>query len=89
MKRKLAKHKNGEICNLSELKIGERAIIVKIKSENFDFRRRLIEMGITFGVQIEVKKFAPLGDPVGISVRGYELVLRKSELRNIEARVCI
>lgn len=76
-----------ENCSLAELRIGEKAVVVQVKNDNTFFRRRIIEMGITSGVIVEIKKFAPLGDPVGIKIRGYELCLRKAELKNILVRV--
>ena len=72
---------------LSNLKVGDVAKIVSIENENIFFRRRLIEMGITKGVVVEIKKVAPLGDPVGIKLRGYELCLRKCEMKNIGVEV--
>ena len=81
--RKLAKN----LCYLSELKIGEKAVIEKIEVVGQTFRQRLFEMGITEGVVVSIKKIAPLGDPVGVEIRGYELCVRKSELKKICARV--
>jgi len=81
--RKLAKN----LCYLSELKIGEKAVIEKIEVVGQTFRQRLFEMGITEGVVVAIKKIAPLGDPVGVEIRGYELCVRKSELKKICARV--
>ena len=81
--RKLAKN----LCYLSELKKGEKAVIEKIEVVGQTFRQRLFEMGITEGVIVLIKKIAPLGDPVGVEVRGYELCVRKSELKKICVRV--
>ena len=75
------------LCYLSELKKGEKAIIEKIEVVGQAFRQRLFEMGITEGVIVKIKKIAPLGDPVGVEIRGYELCVRKSELKKICARV--
>lgn len=77
----------GEVCNLSELSVGERAKIERIKISNKILQRRLFEMGVTIGTTVEIKKISPLGDPVGIALRGYELCSRKSELKNIFGRV--
>lgn len=86
MKKKVSKIK-GEVCNLSELSVGERAKIERIKISNKILQRRLFEMGVTIGTIVEIKKISPLGDPVGIALRGYELCSRKSELKNIFGRV--
>lgn len=51
-------------------------------------KRRLIDMGITPGVKIKIKKFAPLGDPIEIELRGYELSIRRSEAKNIFVKPC-
>ncbi len=75
------------ICYLSELKKGRRAVVEKIEISDELLRRRLFEMGITRGVAVQIKKIAPLGDPVGIMLRNYELCIRKSELKKILARV--
>lgn len=72
---------------LSELKIGQRAIVVGVHSENTEIRRHLLDMGITKGTEILVKKIAPLGDPVDIELRGYELCIRKEEMKNIVVEV--
>jgi len=67
---------------LSELKPGESGRIIHVFSNNL--RKRIIDMGLTNGTVIKVKKLAPLGDPIEILVRGYFLTLRKSEARTIE-----
>lgn len=64
--------------SLDELKVGERARVVKILGSGA-LKRRLMDMGLTKNTQIEVKKYAPLGDPIEITVRNYELTLRKKE----------
>ncbi|MBE5812805.1 MAG: ferrous iron transport protein A [Clostridiales bacterium] len=79
--------KIGDKCNLSELKIGQKAIVKKLNFENKEIRRHLLDMGVTRGVQVKVKKIAPMGEPIDLELRGYELALRKSELRNIEVEV--
>ena len=61
---------------LSELPVGRSAIVTDIFSAN-ETKRRLMDMGITKGIEIYVRKVAPLGDPVEINIRGYELTLRK------------
>ena len=68
---------------LRETKIGGQARVVKIHGEGA-IRRRIMDMGITRGVEIKVIKVAPLGDPLEITVRGYELSLRKADAAMIE-----
>ena len=68
---------------LREVKVGHSATVVKIHGEGA-VRRRIMDMGITRGVEIRVRKLAPLGDPLEITVRGYELSLRKSDAAMIE-----
>lgn len=69
---------------LSELKKGERGEIVTINSSNYSLKRRMLDMGLTKGVEVTVKKVAPLGDPICLELRGYELCLRKHDLSGIE-----
>lgn len=69
---------------LSELKKGDKGKVVSINSSNNSLKRRMLDMGITSGVKVVVKKIAPLGDPVCIELRGYELCLRKNDLGSIE-----
>ena len=63
---------------LNEFSIGETGQIVKVEGEG-RIRRRLFDMGVTPGASILLRKKAPLGDPIEIKIRGYELTLRKSE----------
>ena len=67
---------------LRDVKIGETAKVVKLQGEGA-VRRRIMDMGITKGVEIYVRKVAPLGDPVEITVRGYELSVRKADAEMI------
>ena len=69
--------------NLKEIPIGGTAKVVRIHGEGA-VKRRIMDMGITKGVEIYVRKVAPLGDPIEITVRGYELSLRKADAENIE-----
>ena len=69
--------------NLREVPVGGRAKVVKIHGEGA-VKRRIMDMGITKGVEITVRKVAPLGDPIEITVRGYELSLRKADAESIE-----
>lgn len=87
MKLKAMKYRLGDQTKLSNLKKGQKAKVVFLNTENKALRRRLLDMGITEGVQIKVKKIAPLGDPIDIEVRGYELCLRKSDMSLIDVEV--
>ena len=77
----------GEKCNLAELTVGQKARVLKLNEENKAIRRHLLDMGITRGVEITIKKVAPMGDPIDIHLRDYELVLRKQDLTKIEVEV--
>lgn len=68
---------------LKEVKIGESVKVKALKGED-PVKRRIMDMGITKGVEIFVRKVAPLGDPIEVNVRGYELTIRKSEAENID-----
>ncbi|MBR5187754.1 MAG: ferrous iron transport protein A [Clostridia bacterium] len=68
---------------LKEIKIGKSAKVIKVHGEGA-LKRRIMDMGITKGVEISVRKVAPLGDPLEITVRGYELSLRKADAELIE-----
>ena len=68
---------------LKEIKIGGSAKVVKLHGEGA-VRRRIMDMGITKGALITVRKAAPLGDPIEVTVRGYELLIRKSDAEMIE-----
>ena len=79
--------KVGDKCNLSELKIGQKAIVKKLNFENKEIRRHLLDMGVTRGAKGKVKKIAPMGDPIDIELRDYELCVCKAELDKIEVEV--
>ncbi len=68
---------------LRNVKIGSSAKVVKLHGEGA-LKRRIMDMGITKGVEVYVRKTAPLGDPLEISVRGYELSIRKADAQMIE-----
>ena len=68
---------------LKDAKVGETVTVVKLRGEGA-VRRRIMDMGITRRVEIYVRKVAPLGDPIEINVRGYELSLRKADAEMIE-----
>ena len=68
---------------LRDVEIGETAKVVKLHGEG-PVKRRIMDMGITKGVEVTVRKVAPLGDPIEINVRDYELSLRKADAQMIE-----
>ena len=68
---------------LKQVKCGETVSVVKLTGEGA-LKRRIMDMGITKGTEIYVRKVAPIGDPVEVNVRGYELSIRKSEAENIQ-----
>ena len=68
---------------LSDLEIGQKARIIKLHETDKVIRRHLLDMGITRGVEIKVKKIAPLGDPIDIALRDYELCISKKDLTKI------
>lgn len=67
---------------LNDVKIGETAIVARLNGQGA-LRRRIMDMGITKGTSIYLRKVAPLGDPIEVTVRGYELSLRKEDAENI------
>ena len=71
---------------LSEFRIGETGLVKKVDGEG-RFRRRLLDMGVTPGTSIYLRKKAPLGDPFEITLRGYELTLRKDEAQLVVLEV--
>ena len=70
---------------LRDVKVGQTASVVRLHGEGA-VKRRIMDMGITKGVSIFVRKVAPLGDPVEVTVRGYELSLRKADAEMIEVQ---
>ena len=69
--------------NLKEVKVGDTVKVVKLTGQGAT-KRRIMDMGITKGVEVYVRKVAPLGDPVEVTVRGYELSLRRADAEMIE-----
>ena len=67
---------------LKEVKVGETVKVVKLNGEGA-LKRRVMDMGITKGTEIHIRKVAPLGDPIEVTVRGYELSLRKADAEMI------
>ena len=70
---------------LRDVKIGETAVIEKLHGEG-PVKRRIMDMGLTKGTQVYVRKVAPLGDPMELTVRGYELSVRKADAELIEVK---
>lgn len=68
---------------LRDVKIGDTVKVVKLHGEGA-VKRRIMDMGLTKGVDVHIRKVAPLGDPVEVTVRGYELSLRKADAEMIE-----
>ena len=71
------------MSTLKDVKVGSTVTVKKIAGEG-PVKRRIMDMGITKGVQVYVRKVAPLGDPVEVTVRGYELSIRKADAQIIE-----
>lgn len=71
------------MSTLKDVKVGSTVTVKKIAGEG-PIKRRIMDMGITKGVQVYVRKVAPLGDPVEVTVRGYELSIRKADAEIIE-----
>ena len=67
---------------LKDVAVGDKAIVKRLSGEGA-LKRRIMDMGMTKGVEVLVRRVAPLGDPIEVTVRGYELSLRKDEAANI------
>ena len=76
---------DGEVITLDQLEPGEHGVIVRLGGQGA-LRRRIMDMGITPGSDLEVERLAPLGDPMEFKIRGYHLSLRQEEARNIDVR---
>ena len=76
-----------KICVLSDLKVGQRARVLKLNETNKAIRRHLLDMGITQGTVVTIKKIAPMGDPIDIALRDYELCICKKDLSKIEVEI--
>ena len=72
---------------LSKLKVGQTAKVLSLNIKDKEVRRHLLDMGVTKGVIVKIKKIAPMGDPIDIELRGYELCIGKSDLKDIEVEV--
>ena len=71
--------------NLKEVKIGDTVTVKKLTGEGA-VKRRIMDMGLTKGVKVTVRKVAPLGDPIEVTVRGYELTIRKADAEMVEVQ---
>ena len=72
-------------ANLKEAKVGQTVTVVKLHGEGA-IKRRIMDMGITKGTEVYVRKVAPLGDPIEVTVRSYELSIRKADAEMIEVK---
>ena len=79
--------KVGEKCVLSDLEVGQEAKILRLNETNKAVRRHLLDMGLVKDTKVTIKKIAPMGDPIDINLRGYELCIRKADLNKIEVEV--
>ena len=79
----ILKRRNWSMATLKDAKIGQTVRVKKLTGEGA-VKRRIMDMGITKGVEVYIRKVAPLGDPIEITVRGYELSLRKADAELIE-----
>ena len=70
---------------LGDAKVGSTVVVTKIEGDSA-YKRRIMDMGITKGSEIYIRKVAPLGDPVEITVRGYELSVRKNDAQCVEVK---
>lgn len=75
------------IYTLAELRKGQKARVLKVNGENNVIRRKLFDMGITKGVEITITKISPLGDPLCIALRGYSLLVRKSDVKDVDVEL--
>jgi ferrous iron transport protein A len=87
MKKRRHQAITGEIVPLSDLSLKQKGKVTAIDASDPEMRRRFFDMGITEGVLVAIKKIAPLGDPVDIHLRGYELCLRRDDMRKITVEV--
>ena len=70
---------------LKDVKVGETAVVVRLHGEGA-VKRRIMDMGLSRGTEVHVRKVAPLGDPMELTVRGYELSVRKADAEMIEVQ---
>lgn len=79
--------RKGDKCTLADLKMGQVGRVLSLNIQNKAIRRHMLDMGVTRGVEIRIKKIAPMGDPIDIELRDYELAIRKADLKQIEVEV--
>lgn len=79
--------KIGDKCVLSDLVVGQKAKVLKLNETDKAIRRHLLDMGIVKNTIVTVKKIAPMGDPIDIKLRDYELCICKNDLSKIEVEV--
>ena len=82
-----AEERKANAETLEDLAPGEKGIILQVGNERGPVKRRLVDMGLTPGTEILVRKVAPFGDPIEVNLRGYELSLRKEDAGKIEVEV--
>ncbi|MBP9838290.1 MAG: ferrous iron transport protein A [Proteobacteria bacterium] len=68
---------------LDQLRVGETATVTLVTSSNPELLQKLLSLGVVKGTTLKVSKISPLGDPISITIRGFELALRKSEARSV------
>ena len=74
------------VTNLREVKVGQKCVVKRLYGESA-VKRRIMDMGLTKGVEIYVRKVAPLGDPMELTIRGYELSIRKADAEMVEVEL--
>jgi Fe2+ transport system protein FeoA len=75
------------VAKLNELRPGQRARVVSVRNDNNTIYQRLLEMGLFDGVEVDLVRYAPLGDPLEITLHGYNLSLRKAEAAMVDVEV--
>ncbi|MFA5485666.1 MAG: FeoA domain-containing protein [Bacilli bacterium] len=75
------------VNTLNNLKQGQKARVLQINGGDLATKQRLLDMGITRGIIITINKVAPLGDPICLELRGYRLLVRKDDVKNVEIEV--
>lgn len=79
------KRKETMVMTLGDAKVGSTVVVTKIEGDSA-YKRRIMDMGITKGSELYIRKVAPLGDPVEITVRGYELSVRKNDAQCVQVK---
>jgi DtxR family transcriptional regulator, Mn-dependent transcriptional regulator len=87
LKEKKMKERIIKIKTIKDLKIGQKGVVVRVKGKGA-IKQRLMDMGLVSGSEVKVIRVAPLGDPIEITLKGYNLSMRKSEAKEIEVEVC-